>query len=413
MNMWTEDLARSFLSVNASARSSRRPVEHFTRSIRHHSYARTNQYDVEDRLTGLEEKFQVLNNDELSDALRGCRAELKDCQLRWLPDVLDLLLRLSDDPAQKTRMTEFETIDNRSTTPSPLKWVEVEGDDPINRKDKLWRQPSYSDFSSDEDGAVLTCTATSPASLKHVTKGAARAGDQPVAPQTSAVDVAAAKAFQEATLSTDSEDKIPLTEVQAVREILFMVQGLPTSLFQTRRGQMRRNHHLQLHHMSDAAFDAVCDTTLNICSVRRRLESWLEQQHDHRMMRLMEEEITSIVCNFDKDVTETQSEISRAVRDGGVVSLLATVDGLRTQANAVVVAERFVSSVKSDSPLAYLDRLFNLLSSFNAANKSGSFRTLVPPFRVMFGTYAEHLTHWIEHGQLSDTSNHFFCTEGA
>ena len=195
MNMWTEDLARSLLPFKASSGSSRRPIEHFTRSIRHHSYTRTNQYDVEDQLTGLEEKFQVLNNDELSDALRDCRTELKDYQLRWLPDMLDLLLRLSDDPVQKTRMTEFETIDNRSTTPPPLKWTDVEGDDPINRKDRLWRQPSYSDFSSDEGDVVLSSTATSPASLKHASKTADHGSEPSTAPETSAVDVAAAKDF--------------------------------------------------------------------------------------------------------------------------------------------------------------------------------------------------------------------------
>ena len=408
MNTWTEDLARSFLPINASSRSSRRPIDHFTRSIRHHSYARTNQYDVEDRLTGLEEKFQVLNNDELSDGLRDCRTELEDYQLRWLPDVLDLLLRLSDNPVKKTRTTEFETIDNRSTTPPPLKWEEVEGADPINRKDKLWRQPSYSDFSSDDDGVVLSSTATSPASLKHVNKGAARKSDQSLAPQTSAVDVGAAKAFQAPTLSTELEDKTTLTEVQAVREVLLMVQGLPTSLFQLRRGQPRRSHQLKLRHLSDAAFDAVCDAILSICSVRRRLRSWLEQQRGHRMMRLLEEELTAIVYNFDKEVSNTHSQIIRTVRDGGVVNLLGTVDELQSQAKAMMVSERFVNSVKSERPLAYLDEIFNLLSSFNAANDPESFRTLVPPFRVMFGTYAQHLTDWVEHGQLSDEFNDFF-----
>ena len=408
MTLWTEDLARSFLPTDASSRSSRRPIEHFTRSIRHHSYARTNQYDVEDRLTGLEEKFQVLNNDELSDALRDCRVELKDCQLRWLPDVLDLLLRLSDDPVRKTRMTEFETIDNRSTTPPPLKWAEVEGDDPINRKDKLWRQPSYSDFSSEEDDVVLSSTATSPASLKHGSKTTIQRSQQFAAPATSAVDITAAKDFQDVNPSTEYLDNAHLTEVQAIREILFMVQGLPTSLFQLHRGGLRRTHRLKLRHLSDAAFDAVCETATRIFGVRRRLRSWLEQQHDHRMMRLLAEELESILRNFDKSMSNTHSQIVRTVREGGVVSLLKTVDEVQSEAHAIVVAEPFVNSVKSDSPLAYLDKLFNLLSSFDAANDSESFRVLVPSFRVMLGTYAQHLTDWVEHGQLSDEFNDFF-----
>ena len=408
MNTWTEDLARSFLPVNASSRSARRPIEHFARSIRHHSYARTNQYDVEDRLTGLEEKFQILNEDELSDALRDCRAELKDYQLRWLPDVLDLLLRLSDNPVKKNRIVEFETINNRSTTPPPLKWADVEGDDPINRKDKLWTQPSYSDFSSDEDDMLLSSSATSPASLKHASKSAVHKDEHSSLPKTSTVDVAAAESFRQATLFLDSAYESLLTEAQAVREILFLMQGLPTSLFQLHRGQMWRTRHLSLRHLSDAAFDAVCDTAISICGVRRRLRLWLDQQHDYSIEHVLEDELASTLTHFDNSMSEMHAQTIHALQEGGVISLLGTIEGIRTHARGIMCAGSFVGSVRSDNPLAYLDSLFNLLSGFNAANDSESFATLVPPFRAMLGVYAQYLTDWVEHGQLSDDSDYFF-----
>ena len=129
------------------------------------------------------------------------------------------------------------------------------------------------------------------------------------------------------------------------------------------------------------------------------------------MMRLLGEELESILTNFDKFMSNTHSQIIRAVREGGVVSLLKTVDEIQKQAHAIVVAERFVSNVKIDSPLAYMDTLFKLLSNFDAANDPESFRILVSPFRAMFGTYAQHLTNWVEYGQLSKTPITFLYRE--
>ena len=88
MNEWSEQLARSLLPGQVPSSKLRRHVGHFKRSLKHHNYVTTNQFEIEERLDGLEEKFQVLNQAELSDALHQRRSELLQHQHRWVPDAL-------------------------------------------------------------------------------------------------------------------------------------------------------------------------------------------------------------------------------------------------------------------------------------------------------------------------------------
>src|SRR5436190_20969782 len=103
------------------------------RNLRYHNFARTNQFEVQETLDGLEEKFRVFNQDELADALRERLNKLSAISTKWTPDVLSLLLQLSDRPATNSRIEDLELLKSPDIPPK-LTWAEIFADDPLDEE---------------------------------------------------------------------------------------------------------------------------------------------------------------------------------------------------------------------------------------------------------------------------------------
>ncbi|GAM84013.1 hypothetical protein ANO11243_020040 [Dothideomycetidae sp. 11243] len=106
------------------------------KEVRATHFSRTNQFDVEKQLDGLEEKFSVLNNDALAYALQKLRTELKDSSYDFTPEVLSLLLLLSDRPAEKTRITDLVDETHVPET-ALLTWRDILAEDPLT-EEGIW-----------------------------------------------------------------------------------------------------------------------------------------------------------------------------------------------------------------------------------------------------------------------------------
>jgi gamma-tubulin complex component 5 len=232
MNVWAEQLAWSLVPERIPRTKFRKHLDHFNRMLKHHSYARTNQFEVQEKLDGLEEKFHVLNREELSDALHERRLELTKYQLRWVPDVLHLFLELSHRPLRYTQVEKLGTTKEETIVLASLKWSDIELDDPIDRHSRIWRLPDYNDFSSDDE-ALPSSADTSPVSQKPTSpsKTAALLSDLALRSVEDASDAGLVSTFDK-HLFWQQQEEVTVTEVQVIREMLFMVQGLPTALFQ-------------------------------------------------------------------------------------------------------------------------------------------------------------------------------------
>ena len=106
----TDELVASLIPTSTAASKVRRLKEAFSRWLRNHNYARTNQFEVIGRLEGLQEKFIILNRDDLADALRARLEELQSTTTpseKWLPDVLHQFLQLSDNPVLKPELDDL------------------------------------------------------------------------------------------------------------------------------------------------------------------------------------------------------------------------------------------------------------------------------------------------------------------
>jgi gamma-tubulin complex component 5 len=97
-------------------------------------HVRVNQFEIDARLQGLLEKFIVLNNEALADVLKPRLDELAARPLKWKPEILALLLALSDRPVDKTNIHKALEIVPEDAVEPQLTWADIIADDPLNEE---------------------------------------------------------------------------------------------------------------------------------------------------------------------------------------------------------------------------------------------------------------------------------------
>ena len=207
---------------------------------------RVNQFDITARLEGLEEKWMIYNQDSLVEALHVRRVELSATSNRWIPEMLSLLLQLSDRRAQHPNHADLALL-------KPELAADIVAEDPLDDQDGIWENVDFGADDSDDDEptesvhsghSVLT-------SESSVAGQAVEACDETFiepAPKLSLRAIQNAQLWRlqghdkSGLICEEDEDHRPrenLTELQAGREVIFALLGLPTSIFrQGNEGQI-------------------------------------------------------------------------------------------------------------------------------------------------------------------------------
>ena len=122
------------------------------RTLTNSQSSRINQFEVAARLEGLEEKWRILNNDALAEALHHRRAELSGTSNGWIPEILSLFLRLSDRPADRSNFEHLALLKPKVKLPSaPLTWAEIVAEDPLDNRNEIWKNVDFRAADSDDD----------------------------------------------------------------------------------------------------------------------------------------------------------------------------------------------------------------------------------------------------------------------
>lgn len=411
MNGWMEQLALSLIPPASKSTDIRKYKDLFTRRVKHHNYGRTNQFAVAEKLTGLEEKFQVLNLDDLAEALYVRRMELNTREDRWLPDVLDLLLHLSDDPVKNSRVDDLENCQPRPETPAPLKWADIEVEDPIDHQDRIWSIPDYSDFSSDaeEDEVAVSSITTSPASVKQGRLKAA--GLERAFTETDAGEkVESPSNLEAAQFWRESGQSVTVTEKQATREVLFMLGGLPTSIFTSYSGGIRPNHRYRLGHLEHNTSASLLDEAASIGSEIECVRRWLRIHQNVNLMQLVQSGVRDIVTTFECGLSQIQNDILHEDAPTGVVSLLQTLQTVRNQSRSFKGIAAVTSRITHNDSISALNALYDHLDLTYACGQSASLEMLFPTLLSALELYAKPIDGWLQTGKLEPTEL-FFISE--
>ncbi|QSZ34004.1 hypothetical protein DSL72_005584 [Monilinia vaccinii-corymbosi] len=397
------------------------------RALRHSNYNRTNQFDIQDRLEGLDEKFRIYNEDILADALKERLQKLPDLKLKWTSEILHLLLELSNQPVSTSRVEDLESIKlvDPETSP-PLKWRDLVAEDPLLREKSIWRNVDFGADSSDDDGVGDTQSELS--DLAGSTGESSLDDDSLRRPQHFIVD----------TLEEDSLKKLskaqfwqkppsvngvqlktvrrPITELQAVREILFMLTGTLSSLFESDSNDVRITRHSKsysLKHLTTEGYDMLMETFATQGSALATLRAWAKQPQNVPLLQVLQGSISQRLMDLDTRLSNIQSRFVAPPKDV-VISLLSLqneVAGFIKPLNRLADIIKRVEHDPYAHAFRYLEFLYDETCTSQMAGDDGMYTFMGKIFFECFQIYLRPIRSWMEEGELSSGDNVFFVSE--
>jgi gamma-tubulin complex component 5 len=410
MNAWMEELVLSLLPPSTPQTLVRKYKESFIRQVKNHNCGRTNQFDVIERLNGLEEKLQVLNLDDVAEELYSRRMRLNITEDRWLPDVLDLLLHLCVDPIRNSRVGNLERIQPKPKTPPPLRWADIEANDPIDRGDDIWNIPEYSDLSSDEDEALVSSTTTSPVSEKRqvpITKATSRIFEEVgIAEETSASSNLTSSQFW-----NKSGFSITTTEQQSIREILMMLNGFPTSMFNSYGNELKPDPRYRLLNVEVETSSRFLTQAAELGSKMRSVMGWLEKPQSESVMQLIQSRVRDILLEFHRFITQLQMDVSNEDYSTGVITLLELLHRINGAIAPLKSVAGLLPQLPNNEPVIALNTLYRYLDLAYSCCDQPALDTILPVFSSAFEMYAAPVDGWIQTGTVDANAHSFFISK--
>lgn len=388
-------------------------------ALRPGSHVRTNQFEVSRQLDGLQEKFQVLNRDELADALRDCRAELDQCRSPWSPELLAFLQQLSDRPAQLSNFEPTHTIDTAEG--KKLTWNDLDTQGAAYSDEDIWEEIDFGDGSSDEDIASVSSDTSFSKPLLRTPKTPDR--EYKISPEVFVsgddeqllASIKQAQFWSPENYSESSQSKINqvssrvISESQLARETIFMLRGLPTSIFWRLDQKIEVDHRYTLAHSSTDAISALLSSFTDIGAKVDVLRQFAGFSQTIPYMQTFRRGLEERLSEFDKTLSQKECQY---LSPGSTVSLLRLFEDVRESSKHLVMVAGMVSSLDQDSkPMCCLDLLYEFVCMLEALGDISGYETFAALFFSCFETYAQSIQLWMETGQVDPLGTSFFVRE--
>ncbi|KAI5364804.1 putative gamma-tubulin complex component protein [Septoria linicola] len=377
-----------------------------TKGLRDKSHARTNQFAVKARLDGVVEKLAVLNRDDLSDALQERIEELPSAS-QWSPEVLSLLLELSDRPATRTLLSHVRVDDSTEDIGPQLKWEDIIAEEPVEETG-LWDDidrgyHSSADDISDVDEDSEPTTSTTATSVGDDPSATARLHlTQPDESTISAIREAQAGQRQdENEVEGDST-----SELYLVREMLMMLHGLPTKLFpinpSTRRISISQP--IKLATASNTSISDLVAGSVKTAAALNYLRGWTRSSQALIYLRAVQAAIQKLMGSF---ATQLSSVEQRFVGHSGssVVSIVSVLTDVRSLAAPLIQLSSMVQvaalSTGKGQQLVMLDSLYDAACIVHMSGARPSSDAIMTVFLAGLQAYLRPVAAWAVSGEHS------------
>ncbi|KAI9652985.1 MAG: hypothetical protein M1821_007738 [Bathelium mastoideum] len=418
--MFTAEYLNQQIKVDSKRiRSSRESV---LKTLRNHGYGRTNQFDVQAKLDGLDEKFRVLNNEPLADALKSRLKKLERIPHRWKPEALSLLLCLSDHPVTRSRIGDVD-LSRPIESPPSLTWAEIIAEDPLN-EEGLWDGPDYADDSSVDAHSLVS--EDSPKVIHDKPPSADEEGDLPVAERhfvdpdyAGLEDIREGQFWRQRSLSsshseetTEDQNLQQITELQAIRECLFMLVGLPTYLFEVDA------HIATVHPSSRYSIERISSKVLQHCllefakigTILNSLRRWLQRVFTVPVLQTFHYAVESRLRLFQQAVGRIEQRFVSSLTPV-VVSLQAVLTEVQSNASYLLDLAGLLALVPSETQgphHACLELLYKQACELQMRGNMEGFDYFARIFFECLQTYLRLVRRWMEDGEIDPNDRTFF-----
>ncbi|KAG6247793.1 hypothetical protein E4U23_003494 [Claviceps purpurea] len=391
------------------------------RKFRSHTFLQTNHFDVERALLGLDERFRVNNRDDLADALGARLDVLKTHPERWHPEILHLLLELSDQPTFKTRLRDLESlrIHTDTATTENLRWEDIAKQDGWDQDEDLWRCIDYSDRSDDEtleQGSRAESDATSLVADEE--QGLQAANSYVIQPEDRFTfeHVQASQQWRKSNMPSEEPGKqtkkVAVPEVAIIRDVLFMLQGLDNTLFSPAGVA---NPSFQLENMEWEPFRAMMQIFSDHGAHLQRLRQFAGERQDVPHLQAFQDCISDRLRQLDVRISGLHKQLTAPTKDN-VVSLVRTKTDLVTWLEPLYSLSEIVSRIESEpqpTPFRYLELVFDESCLAQLSGQSGLYEFFARIFAECFRVYLRPIRLWMDEGKLLLASDLFFVAEAS
>ena len=379
-------------------------------------HGRTNQYDVLARMEGLEEKARILNNDPLADALHDRLYELSSKSDKWIPEVLSFLLHLSDRPVHESKLEGLERL--RSNSPlAPLTWSDIFADDPLDDQDNIWKDINFESHESDDEDMFELDPEDHSENMSdlvpldtEILEPCLESLIETFGPRelehTMGVQHWKTKVRESLDRNLGPEDNFPrvFTESQTVREVVFMLLGLPTTIFtQNQTGKIVLSQEVDLRHTTTESVTGLLASFAEIGEKLLHIRQWSAKTSNIPMEQKFQALITLRLRDLNHMLSAVQAEMLD-FRTPTVRSLLHLHQEISESSRLILQINEILTQLEnvSESALSFriLEFLFDRTCVNQAVGDCSGYEYMARLFFDCFQTYLRPIRLWVEKGQL-------------
>ncbi|KOS18900.1 Gamma-tubulin complex component 5 [Escovopsis weberi] len=401
------------------------------RNLRTHQFLSTNPFQVVGTLDGLQERFRVNHRDELADALRDRLGALEESPAPWHHDILALFLELSDQPTFYSKLSDLDKIKlDRGPEAPPLRWEDIAREDGWDGDELIWQPVNYSDGSGDEvfiddgdddddDGGDPSDVSDGLSLFDEQLDGSRGATTQDciIHPEDTDLLDSLRKEHGWRVASPPVDDvgvvrRITVTEPHVVREILFMLQGLDTTLFSSTGLPLPA---FEMEHVSweiyKAAIRTIAESGRRVSLLRRFVE------HPQPIMHLQafQDCIANRLQAFDGKISEIQARFATP-KDEPLFSILAVHGEMTPWIDPLLVLSNIIAQLQEapgSDTFRYLELLFDETTMSQFKGDLPIYEFLAKIFIECFHAYLRPIRRWMDEGRLMPGNDMFFVYESS
>lgn len=406
-----DNLVQSILGVNKNDAIIAQTRSAVTRGLRDNSYGRTNQFEVKSRLDGLVEKFAVLNRDDLSEALQE-RLEELPTRSKWLPEILELFLSLSDRPVEKPAPDALTNLYAAEHPDEQLTWEDIVADDPLDEPG-IWDDIERGYHSSgdetryeDEDAGSEPTTSTRATSTGEdsAEEVARLLVTQPEYGQLDDIK-RSAKSF--------GDTSTHVTDLMIVRESLCMLRGLPTNVYDLDAvtGVVKARPSMPINGVSRGVISDVLAQFASLGSILQHVKRWARTTQSRPYVSTCQAIAEQWLAKLG---TELSGLEQRYVGPSAniVVSSTEVLSEARRIAQHLCQFGAIIARVSLlNTPFALLDELYDGVCTSQLAGDDAAFDNLSAMLFKATQTYLRPVAIWVSCGTIAEYHDDFFAAE--
>ena len=391
--------------------------------LRSHKYLRTNQFDVKNQLYGYEERFRIQDREGLADALQERLDLIYANETKWTPEVLHFILELADKPTQKSKLADLDRLREKRQDPGlKLTWKQIAREDGWYDEKDIWRRPNFADSSGDEAPSGIISDDDSEVSQSIENLGAESAHLQHPEDHIVATDgeallhkVQLSQFWRVEERSIDAAGrpaKIPISEFQAVREVLFLFSGLRTTLFGPEGAISPR---YQITMIANDTQGALLGKIAESGKSLQILRAFAARSQQIPLTQVFRACIQNSLSAFDKHITAIQQRLIVISQDT-VISLVRVLEDVRPWLQKLASLSGIVQRLQDEAhchPFRYLELLFDETKAAQLSASDSIYRFLGQIFCDCFKVYMRPIRLWMEEGKLMSGDKTFFISEAA